>query len=157
MWNYLEIDAWDTVTLHDCVAESIRMEENDLIIDFPDGFRILPNSPHSSHDTPVRTGPAQLCFREAEVVAIDLFPAIHLFRREILCRKVPRQLPWLTRRINGGTHRLEFLWEYRRSGFWLYTCWLWQEKPRRVTECQFEIRARGVEYRWNDIHPQPEY
>ena len=157
MWNYTETDAWDTIILHDCVAESIRMEGNDLIIDFPDGFRILPNSPHSSHDTPVRTGPAQLCFREAEVDAIDLFPTLRLFRREILCRKVRRELPWLSQRINSGTHRLEFLWEYRRAGFRLYQCWLWQEKPRRITECQLEIWAAEVEYRWNTISAEPEY
>ena len=36
MWNNAETDAWDTIILHDCVAESIRMEGNDLIIDFFD-------------------------------------------------------------------------------------------------------------------------
>ena len=77
MWKYTELDAYNTISLHDCKATSITMEGSNLIFDFPDGFWITPASKHINHDHPIKTGPAQLCirgvFKEAPFDAIDIY------------------------------------------------------------------------------------
>ena len=77
MWKYTELDAYDTISLHDCKANSITMDGSNLIFDFPDGFWITPASSYIDRDCPIKTGPAQLCihgiFEEALFDAIDIY------------------------------------------------------------------------------------
>ena len=61
MWKYVVRDAYTSISLHDCRADSITTNGNDLMIDFPDGFWITPGSSLVDCDRPVKTGSAQLC------------------------------------------------------------------------------------------------
>lgn len=62
MWKYFETDAYNTIGLHDCKSDFIRIDEHDLIICFPDGFKLCPGNKHNKYNYPVMTGQAQLCF-----------------------------------------------------------------------------------------------
>ena len=83
MWKYTERNAYSSISLHDCKSDSITINGNNLIVDFPDGFWITPASSHSDHDKPVKTGPAQLCicgvYAEEPFDAIDIYKTIRLF------------------------------------------------------------------------------
>ena len=59
--------------------------------------------------------------------------------------------------VNDGKHELEFLWEFHRPGNGLYQCWLWKKGHGMEAECQFEIMAKSIEYRWNEILPDREW
>ena len=106
MWNYIESDAYDSISLHDCRTEDIKLEGNDLIINFPDGFWITPVSGHINHHTALKTGPSQLCiygFGGAEVLdTVDLFKTTRLFRKPILCRRIRMEAADFLKIVNDG-------------------------------------------------------
>ena len=161
MWNYIETNAYDTISLHDCRTDDIRMDGNDLVINFPDGFWIIPGSEHIDHDRPLKTGPAQLRiygFDIEEVITdVDLFKTTRLFRRPLFCRRIQMESSAFLKLINDGKHELEFLYEFHRPGNGLYQCWLWKKGRGMEAECQFQVTARYYEYRWNEILPDREW
>ena len=157
MWNYIATDAYDFISLHDCRSDGIQTEGKNLIINFPDGFRIMPGSEHNDHDRPLRTGPAQLGIYGLSVYGaidtVDLFKTTYLFRKPVLCRRIRIEPEDFLNRFNDGKHELEFLWEFHRPGNGLYQCLLWKKNDWLEAECQFEITAKRIEYRWNEILP----
>ena len=154
MWRFIEENGHDRITLHDCLSDDIRVEGNDLIVNFPDGFWVLPYCGYHDDDLALKTGPAQVVFKNVYVYPIDLFYTTRLFRWPILCRRVQVELPQLLKKVNDGKHQLEFLWDYHRPGNSLYQCWLRKKNYSQVAECQFEIQGGTIEYRWNEILPE---
>ena len=161
MWNYIETDAYDSISLHDCRTEDIKMQGDNLIINFPDGFWITPVSEHIHHHTALKTGPSQLCIYglgvDSIIDTVDLFKTTYLFRKPILCRRIRIEPVDFLKLVNDGKHELEFLWEFHRPGNSLYQCWLWKKNHGMEVECQFEITAKSIEYRWNEILPDREW
>lgn len=161
MWNYIETDAYDSISIHDCRTENIRIEGDDLVIDFPDGFWITPFSRHIDHDRPLKTGPSQLRFYgldgEEVIGSIALHKTTRLFRKPVLCRRICIGSAEFLKLVNDGKHELEFLYEFHRPCVSLYQCWLWKKGRGMEAECQFEILAKRMEYRWNEILPDREW
>lgn len=155
MWKYTEFDAYDSISLHDCRAHIIKINGSDLIFDFLDGFWITPVSKHIDHDRPLKTGPAQLCFHgifeDAPFDAIDLFKTMRIFGKPIICRRLQPDHPIFLKMFQTGKYELEFITEYHASIFSLYQCWIWKKNSGVDAECQFEITAKSIEYRWNEI------
>jgi hypothetical protein len=161
VWNYIETDAYNSISLHDCRSDDIKIEGDKLIVNFPDGFWITPVGEYIDRDCPLKTGPSQLCFyglgTESVIDAIDLFKTIYLFRKPILCRRIRIEPDAFLKLVNDGKHELEFLFEFHRPGNGLYQCWLWKKNCGVEAECQFEITAKSIEYRWNEILPDREW
>jgi hypothetical protein len=94
MWKYRELDAYQSISLHDCKVNRIEVDDDDLIFHFYDGFWITPVSQYIDHDRPMKTGPSCVRFygfqgwNPVEMMDIDVFKSIYLFRRRILCRRV---------------------------------------------------------------------
>lgn len=155
MWNYIESDAYNSISLHDCRTDDIKICGDDLIINFPDGFWITPVSAHMDHHTALKTGPSQLCIYGLGVAgvidSVNLFKTTYLFRKPILCRRIRIETAAFLKLVNDGKHELEFLYEFHRPGNVLYQCWLWEKKHGMEAECQFEVTAKRIEYRWNEI------
>ena len=155
MWNFTELNAYNSISLHDCRSDSITINGNDLIFDFPDGFWITPVSAHIDHDRPVKTGAAQLCihgiFEEAPFNAIDIYKTIHVLGKSILCRRLQPEHTDFLKMFKSGQYELEFITEYHASISSLYQCWIWKKNSGVYAECQFEIIAKNIEYRWNEI------
>ena len=155
MWKYTELNAYNTISLHDCKANAITMDGSDLIFDFPDGFWITPASKHINHDCPIKTGTAQLCihgiFEEAPFDAIDIYKTTRIFGKAVFCRRLqPDHLMFLNM-FQDGKYDLEFITEYHTSVSSLYQCWIWKKNSGVYAECQFELIAKSIEYRWNEI------
>ena len=161
MWKHTELDAYNTISLHDCKATSISMEGSDLIFDFPDGFWITPASNHINHDCPIKTGPAQLCvhgiFEEPSFFAIDIYKTIRIFGKPIFCYRLQPDYPMFLRMFQTGKYDLEFITEYHASISSLYQCWIWKKNSGVYAECQFELTAKSIEYRWNEIRYDREW
>lgn len=156
-WKYREENAFDKIILHDCRSDSIRAEGDRLVINFPDGFWLLPASGYIDNDVPLKTGPAQLQIQGlagyCPLDSVDLFKTTYLFRKPVLCRRIRMDAPDFLKRINDGNHELEFLWEYHRPGNALYQCWLWQKDNRVEAECQMELTVQSIQYCWNEVLP----
>ncbi len=161
MWNYIETDAYNSISLHDCRTEDIQIDGDDLVINFPDGFWITPVSEHIDHDKPLKTGPAQLRIYglgiDGVISTVDLFKTTYLFRKPVLCRRISIESSAFLKLVTDGKHELEFLWEFHRPGNGLYQCWLWKKNHGMEAECQFEITAKRIEYRWSEILPDREW
>jgi len=155
MWKYSEPNAYNSISLHDCRTDSIVLERNDLILHFPDGFWIMPNSVHNDLDRPVKTGPAQLCFRDvyasAPFDAINVYKTLRVFRKPIFCRRLQPEYIDFLKLFGRGRYELEFITEYHASISSLYQCWIWKKNRGVEAECQFEISAQAIEYCWNQI------
>lgn len=155
MWNYIETDAYNSISLHDCRTDDVQIDGDDLVINFPDGFWITPVSEHIKHDRPLKTGPSQLHIYglgdDGVIDTVDLFKTTYLFRKPVLCRRISIKPSAFLKLVNDGKHELEFLWEFHRPGNGLYQCWLWKKNHGMEAECQFEITAKSIEYRWNEI------
>jgi len=155
VWNYVELDAYNTISLHDCHVDDIRTDGDDLIISFSDGFWITPVSKHINHHTALKTGPSQLRLigldSDDVLNSVQLFKTTYLFRKPILCRRITLEASDFLKLVNDGKHELEFLHEFHRSHNSLYQCWLWRKNRGLEAECQLELTARSIEYRWNEI------
>lgn len=155
MWKYAEHNAYTSISLHDCRSNSITVNGLDLIFDFPDGFWITPASPHNPHESPVKTGSAQLCihgvFADAPFDAIDLYKTVRVFGKPIFCRRLQPEYADFLKLFQSGKYELEFITEYHASISSLYQCRIWKKNSGLDSECQFEISAKSIEYRWNDI------
>lgn len=155
MWKYTEIDAYDSISLHDCRTDDIKIDGNDLVVNFPDGFWITPVSKHIDHDRPLKTGPSQLRFRglgtDSVIDSVDLYKTTYLFQKPILCRRIQPEVADFLKLINDGTHELEFLYEFHSSVSALYKCCVWKKNCGMEAECQLELTAKSIEYRWNEI------
>ena len=161
MWKYTELDAYNTISLHDCKATSITMEGSNLIFDFPDGFWIMPASSYIDRDCPIKTGPAQLCihgiFEEAPFDTIDIYKTVHILGKPVLCRRLQPDDSTFLKMFQTGKYELEFITEYHAAISSLYQCWIWKKNSGVYAECQFELTAKSIEYRWNEIRYDREW
>ena len=161
MWKYTELDAYNTISLHDCKATSITMEGSNLIFNFPDGFWITPANKHINHDRPIKTGPAQLCirgvFKEAPFDAIDIYKTFRILGKPVFCRRLQPEHPIFLKMFQTRKYELEFITEYHAAISSLYQCWIWKKKSGVYAECQFELTAKSIEYRWNEIRYDREW
>ena len=53
--------------------------------------------------------------------------------------------------LRSGKYELEFITEYHTDISSLYQCWMWKKNFGVEAECQFELVAKSIEYRWNEI------
>lgn len=156
MWKYFETDAYNTIGLHDCKSDSVRVEGDDLLFDFPDGFKLCPGNKHNENKYPVMTGAAQLCFHglydEMEFDSIYVYRTVRLFRKIILCRRIKLETKEFLKFFEQGKYELEFLTEWHAPMSSLYKCMICKKGSGwTMHECEFEINARNIEYRWNEM------
>ncbi|MBR5272339.1 MAG: hypothetical protein IKU25_02950 [Clostridia bacterium] len=155
MWKYVETDAWGFISLHDCFADSIQKDGDDLIINFPDGFWVCPNSKYIDGKDHLRTGPAQVCFKNFVDIMdpIYIYKDMRLFGKLLLSRRIWLEEEQFMNMINGGKYTLEFLEEYHQPMNVKYKCEVFNKKKGRYTnmECEFDVFAKSIEYRWNEI------
>lgn len=161
VWKYKETNAYDSISLHDCRTDDIRIEGKDLVVNFPDGFWITPVSKHIKHDRPLKTGPSQLRFIcngvDCVVDSIDLYKTAYLFRKPIFCKRIQYSISDFLSLINSGKYELEFIYEYHQSFCALYKCWIWRNGRGMAFECQIELTAKSIEYCWNEIRKAREW
>ena len=161
MWKFTEQNAYDSISLHDCRADRIERDGNDLLFHFPDGFWITPVSPHIDHDSPLKTGSAmvRVCGQGdwEPLDSVDLYKMIRILGKEILCCRIRLDAADFLNIINDGKHELEFITEYHNGVSALYQCWLWRKDRGVVGDCQLEMVIERVEYCWNDILPDHEW
>lgn len=105
---------------------------------------------------PVMTGAAQLCFHglydEMEFDSIYVYKIVRLFRKIFFCRRKQLKTRDFLKFFEKGKYELEFLTEWHAPMSFLYKCLiLKKDSEKRVYECEFEITARNIEYRYNEI------
>ena len=161
MWKYSELNVFDSISLHDCRTEHMELDGNDLVIHFPDGFWITPASTYVNHDTPLKTGPAQVRIQSLgpfpALDSVDIYRPIRFFGKELLCRRLRPDAEEFLKLINTPGVELEFISEYRNGVAALYECWIWQNGYGMFAECQIHTVYTNIEYCWNEIRADREW
>lgn len=159
MWKYSQINAYDSISLHDCRTDNIKLEGKDLIINFPDGFWITPSSHYIDHDRPLKTGPSQLRFIgittdpyiDSVIDSVDLYKTTRLLGKPVFCRRIQPRVSDFLALVNNGKHELEFFCEYHSYIQHLYQGWGWKKNKGMTFDWQLQLTAKSIEYRWNEI------
>lgn len=156
VWKYSEMDAYNTIGLHDCKSDFIKVDGVDLKIDFPDGIKLCPGNKHNENNFPVKTGQAQLCFHglydEMEFDEIYVYKTIRLFGKIIFCQRIQFETKEFLKLFEKGKYELEFTSEWHAPMSSIYKCMICKKgSERKAQECEIEITARNIEYKWNEI------
>ncbi len=141
-------DTDDSVlSLHDCYANRVKLDNGILSFYFQDGFWVTPSHDANNSANILRTDFAQVDFHIEDDVFIYVFRK-NIFGKTIRTEWTAQELEYF---INNNTYRLEFLYQYKNSIEQILKCWLHFDKKPYHYECQIEIPTFKVEYCWNSL------
>lgn len=150
MYKYCQQDT-DTVTLHDCIATGIRLENGELSLDFADGIWLCEDNYHNETGTTVRTDSANVTVKNICITDVCVRKSFSLFGG-IYTKQVTDDIETLIKNVKSGEWTLEFLYEYLHRSNKLFVCCV-HDKRGGVYECGIEFLYTDIEYRWNGICP----
>ena len=141
------------ISLHDCRAERMALENGVLSLTFPDGIWVTPEHEENPTQNVVRTGEAQVDFTilDEEIDGIT----VYVYRRGRKGRVWREE--WEAQNfidaVNEGSFQLEFLYDYRQKGapYRLYHCVVWFEQRPYCYECELYLHTESAVYRWNEL------
>lgn len=131
------------VSLHDCVATSLRIEGDDLLIDFPKGIWVQA----------IKTGAAVARLKNFEFGSVWLFRKARLPLLWHACVGTRRLLDEddLIQKVNSGTRAFEIPYEFRCGDQRLFQCIVQPASRMRSNKPTLElcIDTPRVEYSWS--------
>lgn len=138
------------LSLHDCIAERAYLEDGKLGFELNDGFWISPDHPESGLPEWVRTDFSKVEFT-LEYGEDDV--TVYVFRKNRFRKTIRTE--WTVRdlvnKINSGTYRLEFLYQYVAYHAFVLECELRSDRKPYFQECVIKISASDVGYYWNEL------
>ena len=152
--KYKSIDTYPNIILHDCYATAITVIDENLNLEFADGFWIVGNSKYNSHEETLRTDLSHLQFTNCdfEDINISLFKDYRLFRNSLFTIKKNLSLEELYTKVNSGQWNLEFIEEYYAYSSALFQCAIHTEYKPYYYDCQIEIgRYDEMVYYWDNL------
>ena len=139
------------ISLHDCRAEKMRLENGWLSFFFPNGIWVMDDHPENSSEHTVRTDSARADFKilDEELVGIQIF----LFRKS-RGGKVIRE-EWETENfinaVNEGAFRVELIDRYDGFQSVLFKGEVRFDQPPYRHECEIILPVEKEVYRWNEL------
>lgn len=147
-----EIITEDTnISLHDCRATQIVLEDGIFSFIIPDGFWIKTND--SSSETLFYTDKAQVNFPllYSSDVAVTIYIFIEkngkVIREELTIEEFMHQ-------INNKLCSLEFLYSYIGYQTFKFDCWIWFDEEPYHKECELTISSKEMVYQWNNMYKE---
>ena len=145
------------LTLHDCRAIRVAMNDGVLSFWFDEGFWVMSSHPENPTGKTVRTGPARVDYvlreQSGDDVSVDVFTRL----RWPHALRTVWELPRLLEALNRDGWGLEFLYQYPGGWNRIIECWLWMPKKPFHKECQLKMDVAEVLYRWNELRPECEW
>ena len=120
MYKYSDLDD-SYISLHDCHAEKMKLEDGILSFIFPDGFWVTAHHSLNHSDRIVRTDSSQVDFQiiDEEIDGIE----IYVFKQS---RKKVIRDDWepanFMNAVNAGDFRVEFITQYKSYKSYLFKC-----------------------------------
>jgi len=148
-YTYSQINAYPSVSLHDCRANRLNLNSERLEFTFDIGFTLTPQTELNAQNRCVDTGRAALVFTGAEA-EFYLYREHRLFRRTVVTTRKTLSMNQLADKLNSGEWELEFIHEYFGYNSAFYACCIWQKCKPWSIECQLDIYCKQIEYFWND-------
>lgn len=145
-------DGSEFISLHDCLANSIAIDEKKISFNFVDGFWITPNHPWGNPSETTRTDHSCVDFHLNGTLE-DI--SISVFRKNILRRTI-REI-WTIQRladcVNKQIAQIEFLYQFKNYNEMLFECMLHFDRRPYFCDCQIKIPTLRAVYKWNNLCP----
>ncbi len=150
--KYLHYDTEDQfLTLHDCDADKISLEEGILSFYFENGFWITPEHKSSHLKQTVRTDSSKVDFHLLQGDKSSII--IYVFTKKAFGKIIREEwdLTRLINTVNSGHGKLEFLYQYKSDNEQMIECCLFFDKKPYFAECLLKIPQTKVVYCWNNL------
>ena len=139
------------ISLHDCRAPQILLEDKFLSFSFPDGFWVRKKD--STNDKLFYTDESQVNF--TLLYSADVAVTIYIFTEE--SGKTIREeltIEEFMHQMNNKLYSLEFLDSYIGYQTFKFDCWIWFDKEPYHKECELIISSQKISYQWNNIYKE---
>lgn len=158
MWKHEIDNAGEYIFLHDCYTRKIKVEGNDIVFFFDNGFWARPKTKYSTLETPVRTEPSEMKLIETDVNGNSTFEVVYYKRGRFFWNrnheKVLRtSVKEFIKKVNQKGGNFEFTEEYYYlDSVILFGGYLTSPKDRIYKEyTQIRIYCKKSTYYWNDL------
>ena len=146
------------LTLHDCVADKIMLENGVLCFNFPNGFWITPNHNENQLNKTVRTDSSAVEFTIENIDDIT----IRIFKRNrfLGSQKITVEdwkIEKLISDVNNGKRVIEFITQYRSFYEQMWECVIRLDKKPYHIECQLYLPNTKATYYWNNLRADREW
>ncbi len=139
------------VSLHDCKATKVSLEDEILSFSFPDGFWVRNKDNTDKKLFYTDEGQVNFMLLYADDIAVTIYIFTEkdgkIIREECTIEKFMSQ-------INNGLCSLEFLYSYIGYQTFKFDCWIWFDKEPYHKECELIISAQEIVYQWNNLYEE---
>lgn len=149
MPNYSESNDCRNFSLCDCTVNDISQENDDVIFEFINGFRLLE---HSGQNQPVYTGKSTLRFTHVNLEAseIYMFKPIRLFGIRVSTVRIKIKFPIFCARINRGDWEYVFMDEVYDDFRAVFDGYIYSNLKKHYRKCQIVLENEGTVYSLNE-------
>jgi len=155
MYKYLDRNEGDDISLHDCRATKIVINDGILSFVFKEGFWVSEHNRNNFNKKLSYTDESEVRFKTL-YRDMESNITIYVFTDMKDENKIIRELiPFDTfaKWINGGME-LEFLYSYKGYQSFIFECWLWSDEEPCHKECVMIISANEITYYWNTLYTE---
>lgn len=139
------------VTLHDCRATRVSLEDGELIFHFPDGFCIGSLHPENPYRKPIMTDAAEVRYHLFRGKSWSVYGYIFDHKKPGKAIRWDYSVEQLMADVNEKGGQLEFLYQYLDENCRIIKCELWFDKKPYHRECELFLHADAVDYLWNRL------
>lgn len=152
MWNNRVENAYEHISLNDCVVTNIETSDNSLSFSLENGFWILADSKYNICDEEVKTDKSKINFIsfDKDLSVFYVFKRHNLFGKRICTTR--RKMPFekLFKKIRSGEWEIEFSDQYRGCHRILFFGSVNTKKKLWAFDFQLVLDCEKMEYCWNN-------
>ena len=146
------------ISLHDCIADKVSIEDSALCFSLPDGFWITPHHKENMCGKTIRTGASAVTLTVKDIDDVT----VRVFVRNTWCWAIKTRVEnWhieqLVAAINSGKCTFEFITQYRSHYEQMWHCSIRSNKKPYYRECQLYLPKTEATFFWNDLRPDREW
>ncbi|MBQ7321887.1 MAG: hypothetical protein IJW99_07300 [Clostridia bacterium] len=142
------------LTLHDCRATRVSLEDGELVFHFPNGFCIGYLHPENPYRKPIMTDVAEVRYHLVHESPYDADGYVFDRKKRGKAIRWDYSLKQLMADINEKGGQLEFLYQYLDGFCRIVKCELWFEKRPYHRECELFLHTDRVAYLWNNLREE---
>ncbi len=146
------------LTLHDCIADKIWLENDSLFFSLPNGFWVTPHHEANFSGKTVRTDAAAVSFSIEDIN--DITVQVFTRHRWLWFRRRSAEhwdMEQLISAVNSGRCSIEFITQYRSYYEQMWHCAIRADRKPYYRECQLFLPKTEAVFYWNDLRLDHEW
>jgi len=153
MYKFSDNNENDSISLHDCRATKVEIDNDFLTFKFKEGFFVDEDNVKNYFKSRSYTGEAEVKFKKVykntdSNISIYIFTDTEEKNKSIREAVSPAQFSEM---LDNGAE-LEFLYSYKGYNSYIFECWLWfNSVPRIHKECVILVSESEITYSWNEL------